>query len=377
MRELARIHGGLTRSAPWLALAVFAVAMPAGYGLGWMDISTLNTWGKFLAIAIMAIGMDLVWGYTGMLSLCQSLFFAIGGYAIGMHLAMHGPLDGEGIPRCLFVVSSAVSGFHLPWFWKPFGSFAAALALLAVVPGAVAFLFGWFAFRSRVKGVYFSIITQALTIAFGLIFIQNQLNLCGTNGLTNFESLLGFDLRLPRTKLMLYLITVAAVVAAVAFTQWLVRTRTGRVLIAVRDNESRLRFAGYQPVAYKVWIFTFSAILAAVGGALYVPQNGIINPEFMSAKESIFVVVMVALGGRGTIYGAIVGALLCKFLENWLSSLLANNWNFVLGGLYIAVVLFLPDGIVGAWRKLGAWLARRSSVPAPAVAAPVQTGTAA
>lgn len=362
------LHTGLSKAAPWLALAIFAIVMPLACWAGWMEVSTLNTWGKFLAIAIMAIGLDLVWGYTGMLSLCQSMFFTFGGYCMGMHLAMHGPLDGEGIPRCLFVVTSQVSGFQLPHFWRPFGSFAAALALMVVTAGVVAFIFAWFAFRSRVKGVYFSIITQALTIAFWLMFCRNEMRLCGTNGLTNFVSLVGFDLRQPATKLGLYLITVAALVAAVVFAQWLVRTRAGRVLIAVRDNESRLRFAGYQPLSYKVWVFTLAAILGASGGALYAPQNGIMTPEYMTAKESVVVVVMVALGGRGTIYGGIVGALLYKYLELKLSTLMANNWYFVLGGLFIAVVLFLPDGLVGAWRKLGTWLVQRSATSRPAAA---------
>jgi urea transport system permease protein len=370
----ALLHQRASGAAPWLALAVFAGLLPALYAGGAIDIGTLNTWGKFLAIAVMAIGIDLVWGYTGMLSLCQALFFTLGGYAMGMHLAMHGPLD-EGIPRALSVVSSEVGGIRLPVFWEPFDSLAATLALVALVPGAVAFLFGWFAFRSRVRGVYFSIITQALTIAVWLVLCRNEMRLCGTNGLTNFVAIAGFDLREPATKVGLYLLTVATVALTVAFSRWLVRTRSGRVLIAVRDNESRLRFAGYQPVAYKVWIFTVAAILAAIGGALYAPQNGIMTPEYLVAKESVVAVVMVALGGRGTIYGAIVGALLYKYLENTLSTVLANNWYFVLGGLIVAIVLFLPDGLVGAWRKLGRLLRERegrircvASTTAPAVA---------
>ena len=370
--SLASLHGNISRSAPWVALLVFAVVLPLLYAGGVIDIGTLNTWGKFLAIAIMAIGLDLVWGYTGMLSLCQALFFTLGGYCMGMHLAMHGPLD-EGIPRCLSVVSSEVGGIQLPIFWQPFASLWATIALVALVPGTVAFLFGWFAFRSRVRGVYFSIITQALTIAVWLVLCRNEMRLCGTNGLTNFVTIAGFDLRAPATKVGLYLLTVAVVAASVVVAQWLVRTRTGRVLIAVRDNESRLRFAGYQPVAYKVWVFTVAAILGAIGGALYVPQNGIMTPEYLVAKESVVAVVMVALGGRGTIYGAIVGALLYKYLENTLSTVLANNWYFVLGGLIVAIVLFLPDGLVGAWRGLGRRLrereARSTAASEPAITA--------
>src|SRR4051812_21427679 len=301
MPDLARAHRLVSRAAPWLALAVFALLLPLLSAAGALGVNQLNTWGKYLAIAIMAVGLDLVWGYAGLLSLCQMLFFTVGGYAIGMHLAMHGPLDGDGIPRCLYVVTSEVSGFALPWFWRPFASLPATLALVALAPAAIAGAFGWFAFRSRVRGVYFSIITQALTIAFWLVFCRNEMRLCGTNGLTNFTTLAGFALQRPATKVGLYLLTVAALAGTVALARGLVASRTGRVLIAVRDNESRLRFAGYQPTAYKVLVFALAAALAGVGGALFAAQNGIVTPEFMTARESIVAVVMVALGGRGTI----------------------------------------------------------------------------
>ncbi len=364
MRDLVAVHSAMSRAAPWCALFVFAVLMPGLYGAGAMDISTLNTWGKFLAIAIMAIGLDLVWGYAGMLSLCQMLFFTLGGYCMGMYLAMHGPMDGDGIPRCLFVVSSNISGTTLPWFWQPFASFAATVALVLLLPALVAGLFGWFAFRSRVKGVYFSIITQALTIAVWLVCSRNESRLCGTQGMTNFDTLLGFDLSEPSTKLGLYLATVAAVAVTVVAARWLVATRTGRILVAVRDNESRLRFAGYQPVAYKTLVFAVAGGLGGLSGALCTAQDTLVAPSSMEPKASVIAVVMVAMGGRGTIYGAIIGALLYRWLENELSSVIANHWNFVLGGIFIGVVLFLPDGLVGAWRALGARLARRRARPA-------------
>ncbi len=369
MRDPVAVHRAMSRAAPWCALFVFAVLMPGLYGVGAVDISTLNTWGKFLAIAIMAIGVDLVWGYAGMLSLCQMLFFTLGGYGMGMYLAMHGPLDGDGIPRCLYVVSSNVSGTTLPWFWQPFASFTASAALVLLLPALVAGVFGWFAFRSRVKGVYFSIITQAFTIAVWLVCSRNESRLCGTQGMTNFDVLLGFKLSEPSTKLALYLVTVAAVASAVALARWLVATRTGRILVAVRDNESRLRFAGYQPVAYKTLVFAIAGALGGLSGALCTAQDTMISPSSMEPKASVIAVVMVAMGGRGTIYGAIVGALLYKWLESELSTVIANHWLFVLGGIFIAVVLFLPDGLVGAWRAFGVRLARQRT-PAAAGSGP-------
>ena len=373
MHSLAAAHAGISRAAPWATLTVFGAVLPALYLGGALDIGTLNTWGKFLSIAIMAISLDLVWGFTGMLSLCQALFFTLGGYCMGMHLAMHGPLDGD-VPRCLFVVSSEVGAMQLPAFWQPFAALWSSLLLVVLVPGLAAFLFGWFAFRSRVRGVYFSIITQALTIAAFLVLCRNEMRLCGTGGLMNFVTLAGFPLREPATKFGLYLLTVAAVAASVGFAGWLVRSRTGRVLIAVRDNESRLRFAGYQPVTYKVFVFTIAAVLGAMGGALYVPQNSIMNPEYLAARESVVAVIMVALGGRGTIHGAVVGALLYKYLENTLSTVLADHWYFVLGGLIIAIVLFLPDGLVGAWRALGCRLRERADRAGTLSAEPVAAG---
>lgn len=355
----------VARYAPHLALAALALLIPACYAAGLIDAGTVSKWGKFLAVAIMAIGLDLAWGYGGMLSLCQALFFCLGGYAMGMHLAMHGPLLGDGIPKSLFVVSSEVGGIALPWFWKPFGSFWASLLLVVAVPGITAFVFGWFAFRSRVRGVYFSIITQALTIAAWLVFCRNEMRLCGTNGLTNFETLLGFDLRAPATILGLYLVTVGTLAAAWLGTRAITASRAGRVLLAVRDNESRTRFAGYSPVAYKVFAFTVAAVLAGIGGALYVPQNGIMTPAKMTALESIVVVVMVALGGRGTLWGAVLGALVYCWLEDRLTTWMPQAWPFVLGGLFILVVRFLPAGIAGAVQGL---LARRDRGGAPALA---------
>jgi urea transport system permease protein len=333
---------------------ILLACIPALYGVGAIDITTVNQLGRFLAIAIVALGIDLVWGYTGILTLCQAMFFCFGGYAIGMHMALHGPLDGDGqdIPRALFVVSSEVSGLKLPWFWRPFQGLPLTLILGMLLPGLFAFVFGYFAFRSRVRGVYFSIITQATTLAATLVFRKNEMRLCGTNGLTNFVTLAGFDLQKPAVKMGLYFVTAIVLFIVYGICVWVVRSRAGRLLKAVRDNESRLRFAGYQPVTFKVFIFVLGAILAAIGGMLYTPQNGIITPYKMDPIVSIVMVVYVAVGGRGTLLGAVVGALLVSYMESILTSRMPLAWPFILGGLFVVVTLLLPDGIVGASQKL-------------------------
>lgn len=332
-------------------VALMLVVIPGLYLAGAIDITTVNQFGRFLCYAIVAIGIDLVWGYTGLLSLCQAMFFCLGGYAIGMHMALHGPLDGEGIPRCLYVVTSDVAGFQLPEFWRPFRTLPGAVVLALLVPGFVAFVFGYFSFRSRVRGVYFSIITQATVAAVVLIFRRNETRLCGTNGLTNFQTLAGFDLTLPSVKLGLYLLTAVTLILVYLACRHIVGSRLGRLLVAVRDNESRLRFAGYQPVNLKVFAFTAGAIIAGIGGMLYTPQNGIITPYKMEPAESIFMVVWVAVGGRGTLAGAVLGAVLVNYMNSVLTSRYPAAWPFLLGGLYIVVVLAMPDGIVGLWKK--------------------------
>jgi urea transport system permease protein len=344
----------LDRAGPALLALTLLVAIPFCYlgGVPGVDLALLSQIGRYCALALVAIGLDLVWGYTGVLSLCQAMFFTFGGYAVGMYLCMHGPMDGDGIPRALFVVSSAVDGMVLPWFWKPFESFWFATLAVVAVPGIAAFLFGYFAFRSRIKGVYFSIITQALTIAAWLLFCRNDLQLCGTNGLTNFTHLLGADLREPATKVGLYLFSVLAMFGAAMAALAMTRTRLGRLLVAVRDSESRLRFAGYSPVLFKTTAFVVGAILAGLGGALYVPQTGIVTPANMMAIESIWVVVWVAVGGRGTVTGAVVGCLGVKLLESYLTTHLPEWWMLIIGLIFISVVLWLPDGLVGQWRRL-------------------------
>jgi urea transport system permease protein len=357
VRRVSRLSWPATVSwtndaAPAIGLFLLVLAVPYAFGLELINTATLSQLGRYCCLAVMAIGLDLVWGYTGVLSLCQAMFFTIGGYACGMYLAMHGPLDGAGIPRALFVVSSEVSGMVLPWFWRPFESFGFSLAMVAAVPGILAFVFGYVAFRSRIRGVYFSIITQAATVAMFLLFCRNDLKLCGTNGLTNFTHVLGWDLSSPATKLGLYLVSVATLVACAALALWLTRSRFGRLLVAIRDSESRLRFAGYQPVWFKTAVFSLGAVLAGVAGALYTPQTGIITPANMIASESIWVVVWVAVGGRGTIVGAVLGCLLIKLLESKLTTIMPNGWMYVIGTAFVLVVLYMPDGLVGQWRKL-------------------------
>ncbi len=350
-------------------IALLLVIMPGLYKVGAIDIIVVNQLGRFLCYAIVALGIDLIWGYCGILSLCQAMFFCLGGYAIGMHMALHGPLDGAGIPRCLYVVTSVVEGFELPGFWKPFRTLGAAIFLGMAIPGLVAFIFGYFTFRSRVRGVYFSIITQATVVAACLIFRRNETRLCGTNGLTNFETLAGFDLRLPSTRLGLYYITVLALIAVFLACRYVIGSRLGRLLLAVRDNESRLRFAGFQPVTIKAFAFTAAGVIAGIGGMLYAPQNGIITPYKMEPKESIVMVLWVAIGGRGTLTGAVLGALLINYTESTLTSWLPSAWPFVEGGLFVGVVLLFPDGLMGAWRNVTRGDRRPAAATTAAIAA--------
>lgn len=353
--QLSRANSRLNLMSGYLphaALLFLLVGVPMLYSMGFMGITAVNQLGRFLCLAIVALGIDLVWGYAGILTLCQAMFFCFGGYAIGMHMALHGPLDGDGIPRALYVVTSEVSGFKLPWFWVPFRELPLAMLLALFIPGVVAFIFGYFAFRSRVRGVYFSIITQATTWAATLMFRKNEMHLCGTNGLTNFVTLAGFNLQNPRVLLGLYILTALALAASYYLCTYVVRSWLGRLLMAVRDNESRLRFASYQPTTIKLFVFVLGAILAGLGGMLYTPQNGIITPFKMEPAVSITMVVCVAVGGRSTLSGAILGALAVSYLESISTNYFPKAWPFVLGGLFVLVTLVIPDGIVGTWRRL-------------------------
>jgi urea transport system permease protein len=320
--------------------------------------------GKFLCYALVALALDLAWGYTGILSLGHGVFFALGGYAMGMHMMRS--MAGEGVYR------SALPDFmvflnwkELPWFWHGFDQFWLALLMALAVPGLLAFVFGYLAFRSRIKGVYFSIITQALTYALMLLFFRNETGLGGNNGLTDFKRILGFSLQAHSTKLGLYVAAALALVLSFLLCHYVVHSKLGRVLAAIRDAESRLRFSGYDPLRYKLFIWTLSAVLCGLAGALYVPQVGIINPSELQPSNSIEMAIWVAVGGRGTLVGPLLGAGLVNGAKSWFTGAFPELWLYFLGALFISVTLFLPRGLVGLFDGIGARMAvwRRGRSP--------------
>jgi len=335
--------------------------VPLLYGTGMMSIEFVNKLGYILTFAICAIGLDLVWGYIGVLSLCQFLFFSLGGYCMGLYLINYGPMAGpnQNIPQALFVVMSAVSGAEPPWFLAFFKSLPVTVFLGLLIPGLLALLIGLSTFRSRVRGVYFSILTQAITVAFWLIFQKNELALGGTNGLTNFTHILGYPMQanaggpFVQTRFWLYVASFVCLMIAMLIGKMLVTSGFGRVLVAIRDDETRLRFVGYQTWAYKAAAFTLAAMFAGLGGMLYVPQKGIITPHQIAAGASILVVAWVAVGGRGSLWGAVIGAIFVSLLYEYMTSWKPDYWLFVLGGLFIAVPLLLPGGIMSLPKALG------------------------
>jgi urea transport system permease protein len=319
----------------------------------WLHLSDfrLNQFGKFLCFAILALGLDLIWGYCGVLSMGQGVFFGFGAYCMGMYLALQigkESVYGSELPD--FMVWTQVK--ELPLFWYPFKSFAGAFLGAILVPVLFATIFGFLAFRSRIKGVYFAIITQALAFAAWLVFNRNDTRLGGTNGLTDFKQLLGFRLSDPSTQRGLYIITVLALGAAYLFCRWIVASRAGKVLIAVRDSESRVTFSGYTPWVYKLFVFVVAAGLAGVSGMLYVPQVGIITPAQIGVLPSLEVVIWVAVGGRGTLIGAILGAVAVNYGRSVLTNYFPEAWPFILGGLFVVVVTMFPDGLLGMIRKV-------------------------
>jgi urea transport system permease protein len=303
--------------------------------------------GKYLCYGMLALSVDLIWGYCGILSLGHAAFFALGGYAMGMYLMRQiGPRGVYGDPVLPdFMVF--LNWKSLPWFWHGFNHFLFALLMMALVPALLALVFGWFAFRSRVSGVYFSIITQALTYALMLAFFRNDMGFGGNNGFTDFKDILGFDLHSDRTRVVLLVITAVALAASYLACRAIVGSRAGRVLCAIRDAESRTRFLGYPVESFKLWLFVFSGIIAGIAGALYVPQVGIINPGEFAPINSIEVVIWVAVGGRGTLYGAIAGAVLVNYAKTYLTGAFPEVWLYALGALFVLVTVFLPRGIVG------------------------------
>lgn len=327
-----------------LIILPFLALLPADSPLA-ISTYTLTLIGKILCYAIVAVALDLVWGYAGLLSLGHGLFFALGGYAMGMYLMRQAA--GSGLPDFM----SFLSWTELPWFWAGTQHFVWALCLIVLVPGALAFVFGYFAFRSKIKGVYFSIMTQALTYAGMLLFFRNETGFGGNNGFTSFTTLLGFQVTATGTRVGLFLMTVLVLVFSLALGFALARSKYGRVLTAVRDAENRLIFCGYDPKGFKLFVWTVSAMLCGLAGALYVPQVGIINPSEMSPTNSIEAAIWVALGGRGTLIGPVIGAGIVNGAKSWFTVAIPEYWQFVLGGMFILVTLFLPQGVIGLLRK--------------------------
>ena len=344
-------------------LALLAVLIVLGVGVPILNLwvppdhplhltsYTVTVLGKYLCYALLAVSIDLVWGYMGILSLGHAAFFALGGYCFGMYLMRQIGTRGVYGDPVLPDFMVFLNWQELPWYWYGFDMFWFAALMVIVVPGLLAFVFGWFAFRSRVSGVYLSIITQALTYALMLAFFRNEMGFGGNNGLTDFKDVLGFSLQADSTRVVLFVLSALALAGGYLACRWLVSTRMGRVLVAIRDSEDRARFLGYRVERVKALVFTFSAMLAGVAGALYVPQVGIINPGEFAPLISIEAVIWVAVGGRGTLVGPVVGAVLVNYSKTWLTTALPEVWLFALGGLFVAVTLLLPYGLIGLLRR--------------------------
>jgi len=335
-------------------LAAFAIAIPVLNLLvpaaSALHVSTylVALFGKYICYAMLALSIDLIWGYAGILSLGHGAFFALGGYAMGMYLMRQIGTRGVYANPVLPDFMVFLNWPELPFFWYGFNSFAYAAMMIFVAPGLLAFVFGWFAFRSRVTGVYLSIITQAMTYALMLGFFRNNFGFGGNNGLTDFKDILGFPVQAEGTRVALLVISCVALALCFLICRAVVTSKFGKVLVAIRDAETRTRFLGYRVESYKLFVFTLSACMAGVAGALYVPQVGIINPGEFAPGNSIEAVIWVAVGGRGTLTGAILGAFVVNYAKTYFTSgFLAPYWLFMLGGLFIAVTLFLPRGIIG------------------------------
>ncbi len=357
---VARGGGGrFDRGGKWFlaALAAVAIGVPilnqvvpasSAFHLSAFGITLI---GKYLCYGMLALAVDLIWGYCGILSLGHAAFFSLGGYAMGMYLmrqiGTRGVYGDPILPDFMVFLNYKA----LPWFWYGFSHFLFAMAMMIVVPALLALVFGWFAFRSRVTGVYFSIITQALTYALMLAFFRNDMGFGGNNGFTDFKDILGFDLHSDLTHVVLLVITAVTLAACYLVCRAIVESRAGRVVLAIRDAESRTRFLGYPVESFKLWLFVFSAIIAGIAGALYVPQIGIINPSEFAPINSIEAVIWVAVGGRGTLYGAIIGAVAVNYAKTYLTGAFPEIWLYALGALFVLVTIFLPRGIIGLISK--------------------------
>ncbi|MFB4370774.1 MULTISPECIES: urea ABC transporter permease subunit UrtC [unclassified Pseudomonas] len=334
---------GLLVLAVLVAMPVLHL-LPAEHALH-VSAYSLTLVGKILCYCIVALALDLVWGYAGLLSLGHGLFFALGGYTMGMYLMREAA--GDGLPAFM----GFLAWTELPWYWYGTDNFLWALCLVVLAPGLLALVFGFFAFRSRIKGVYFSIMTQALTFAGMLLFFRNETGFGGNNGFTNFRSILGFEITAVGTRATLFAFTVLLLVGSLYLGWRLARSKFGRVLTALRDAENRLMFCGYDPRGYKLFIWVLSAVLCGLAGALYVPQVGIINPSEMAPTQSIEAAVWVALGGRGTLIGPLLGAGLVNGMKSWFTVAFPEYWLFALGALFIVVTLFLPKGVIGLLKR--------------------------
>lgn len=333
-----------------IVVPVLHLALPADHPLH-LSSFWITLLGKFMCYAVVALAMDLIWGYTGILSLGQGLFFALGGYAFGMYLMRQIGRDGvygSDLPDFMVFLDWK----ELPWYWTGSEHFLWAVFLVLAVPGLLAFVFGYLAFRSRIKGVYFSIITQALTFAAMLAFFRNDMGFGGNNGFTDFKRILGFPITAPETRTVLYALSVLYLFGALCLARWLVTGKLGRVLVAIRDQESRLLFLGYRTLHYKLFVWTLAAVMSGIAGALYVPQVGIINPSEMSPANSIEIAIWAAVGGRGTLFGPVLGAFAVNGAKSWFTVAWPEFWLYFLGALFVLVTLFLPQGLIGLARAV-------------------------
>jgi len=344
----------------WIAMALFAaitiVAMPALHlfmpkeSPFYVSNYVITLGGKLMCYAIVAVAMDLIWGYAGILSLGHGVFFSLGGYAFGMYLMRQIGTDGSyhsHLPDFMVFLDWK----ELPWYWAGSDSFLWSVLLVLVLPALVAYIFGYFAFRSRIKGVYFSIITQALTFAAMLFFFRNETGFGGNNGFTDFKRILGYDITSPETRVILFGLSALVLMLTLLLGRYLVTSKFGRVLAAIRDAESRVMFIGYNPLHYKLFVWTLSAMLCAVAGALYVPQVGIINPSEMSPANGIEIAIWVAVGGRGTLLGPVIGAAIVNLSKSYFTVAFPEYWLFFLGALFVMVTLWLPEGVLGLWKR--------------------------
>lgn len=336
----------VTLLAVTIAIPLLNLVVPVGHPLH-VETFTVSLLGKYLSFAMLALSVDLIWGYLGLLSLGHGAFFALGGYAMGMYLMRQigdrGVYANPELPDFMVFLNWS----ELPWFWQGMDQFWFACLMVILVPGILAFIFGFLTFRSRVSGVYLSIMTQALTFALMLAFFRNEMGFGGNNGLTDFKDIAGFSLQADETKITLFVCTSIALMLAYLVCRMVINSRVGRVALAIRDAESRTRFMGYDVDSMKLWIFVLSAVIAGIAGALYVPQVGIINPGEFAPLNSIEVVVWVALGGRATLFGAIVGAILVNYAKSWFTVEFPEVWLFALGGLFVLSTMYLPQGVIG------------------------------